>query len=102
LHAAGWVEEDDQWRAPGAEAERFKLSRAVHHQLTADLAKGLGRFGWTIGGYSMRGYAKLIDPTDQSSCSLPAALRKQARRDGCRVAELTYSLFLAAMLTPES
>jgi hypothetical protein len=88
LAASGWVEED----------EAFPLARAVHHQLTADLAKGLGKFGWTIGGYSQRGYAKMMDPQDASSCSLPAALRKQARRDRCPVGELTYGLFLAALL----
>ena len=98
LLASGWVEEDEQWRAPGAEGEAFALGRAVHHQLTADLAKGLGTFGWTIGGYSQRGYARMIDPQDQSPCSLPGALRRQARRDGCPVGELTYGLFLAALL----
>ena len=98
LAASGWVEEGEHWRAPGAEGEAFPLASALHHQLTADLAKGLGKFGWTVGGYSQRGYARMIDPQDASSCSLPAALRKQARRDGCPVGELTYGLFLAALL----
>jgi len=98
LREAGWKEEDGQWRGPGVEAEVFPQSRALHHQLTQDLSEALGARGWKIGAYSQRGYAKLVDPHDASACSLPGALRKQARRDGCPVRELTYSLFLAAVL----
>ena len=98
LHEAGWREEGSSWRSPEADAEPCTLSRAVHHQLTADLSAALGERGWKIGGYTQRGYVKLVDPKDQSSCSLPGALRRQARRDGCPVRELTYALFLNAML----
>jgi hypothetical protein len=98
LREAGWKEEDATWRGPAAEAEAFPLSRALHHQLTADLTEALGSRGWKILEYSRRGYVKLVDPTDETACSLPGALRKQARRDGCPVRELTYGLFLAAML----
>ena len=98
LREAGWVLEQNLWRGPGIEAEPFPLSRALHHQLTADLCAGLGTRGWKISGYSMRGYVQLIDPKDESTCALPAALRRQARRDGCPVGELTYGLFLNAVL----
>ncbi len=98
LREAGWVPEGKQWRGPGVEAEAFPLSRALHHQLTADLCAALGGRGWKINGYSMRGYAQLVDPKDASTCALPAALRRQARRDGCPVRELTYALFLGAVL----
>lgn len=98
LRESGWTEEDGTWRGPGADAEAFPLARAVHHQLTADLSAALGARGWKVREYSMRGYVKLVDPKDESVCSLPGALRKQARRDGCPVRELTYSLFLDATL----
>ena len=98
LRDSGWSEEGGRWTGPTPDAEPFALSRALHHQLTADLTRALGKWGWKVGDYSQRGYAKLIDPRDESMCSLPAALRRQARRDGCPVRELTYSLFLAAML----
>lgn len=102
LREAGWTEEAGQWRGPAADAEAFPLARALHHQLTFDLSQALGARGWKVGGYSQRGYAKMVDPQDASECSLPAALRRQARRDGCPVRELTYSLFLAAMLKARS
>ncbi len=95
LRDTGWVEEEGTWRAPSADGEAFPLSRAVHHQLTADLCAALAPFGWKVGVYSQRGYARLVDPKDASSCSLPAALRREARRRGCPVGELTYSLFLS-------
>ena len=98
LREAGWKEEEGQWRGPAVEAEVFPLARALHHQLTADLTEALRARGWKILEYSQRGYVKLMDPQDEASCSLPGALRKQARRDGCPVRELTYGLFLAAML----
>lgn len=98
LREAGWVEETGKWRGPAAEAEAFPLARALHHQLTADLCGALGTRGWKVAEYSERGYAKLVDPKDESTCSLPGALRRQARRDGCPVRELTYGLFLNAVL----
>lgn len=100
LREAGWREEAGAWLGPAAGVEPVKLSRALHHQLTADLCRALGKWGWTVSGYSPRGYAKLVDPQDATACSLPAALRRQARRASCPVGELTYSLFLAALLTP--
>ena len=98
LREAGWLQEKNLWRGPGVEAEAFPLARALHHQLTADLCAALGTRGWKISGYSMRGYAQVVDPKDQSICAVPAALRRQARRDGCPVRELTYALFLDAVL----
>ena len=65
---------------------------------TAARSNALGLHGWKVVGYSSRGYAQLEDPADQSRCSLPAALRRQARREGRPVAQLTYSLFLSAMV----
>lgn len=98
LLESGWLQEGKNWRGSGPEAEVFPLARALHHQLTADLSAALGARGWKVGEYSQRGYAKLVDPQDESSCSLPGALRRQARRDGCPVRELTYALFLGAVL----
>ena len=98
LREAGWREEGSLWTSPQPDAEPCALSRALHHQLTADLSAALQERGWKVGGYSQRGYVKLIDPKDESSCSLPGALRRQARRDGCPVRELTYSLFLNVTL----
>jgi hypothetical protein len=98
LHDSGWKEEKGKWTGPTPDAEAFPLSRALHHQLTADLTRALAKWGWKVSDYSQRGFARLIDPKDASTCSLPGALRRQARRDGCPVRELTYSLFLAAML----
>src|SRR4051812_4805332 len=80
LREAGWNEEGGKWRGPTAESEAFPLARALHHQLTADLSDALVGRGWKVGEYSQRGYAKMIDPKDESSCSLPGALRRQARR----------------------
>lgn len=98
LREAGWSEASGKWSGPLAASEAFPLARALHHQLTADLSEALRARGWKVLGYSERGYVKLLDPKDQSSCSLPGALRRQARRDGCPVRELTYGLFLAAVL----
>jgi hypothetical protein len=81
-----------------ADADATSLARAVHHQLTRDLCSALAGSGWRVTGYSERGYARLLDPLDASTRSLPAALRREARRRGCRVGELTYSFFLAARL----
>jgi hypothetical protein len=99
LRECGWEERQGLWCAPVAAAEPCSLSRAVHHQLTVDLCAALARTGWRIGGYTERGYARLVDPKDGSTCALPGALRREARRRGCPVGELTYSFFLAARLT---
>ncbi len=98
LRDSGWKEQGGKWSGPAVDAEAFPLARALHHQLTADLSAALGSRGWKVVEYSQRGYAKLSDPKDESLCSLPGALRRQARRDGCPVRELTYSLFLASVL----
>jgi hypothetical protein len=65
--------------------------------LTIDLCAGLRARGWKVVGYSARGYAQLEDPRDQTQCSLPLALRRQARREQCPVREFTYALFLGAL-----
>lgn len=102
LERRGWRAVDGQWLNPAPASEPSSLDRALHHQLTVDLTSALGVHGWKVVGYSSRGYAQLEDPKDQSRCSLPAALRRQARREGRPVAQLTYSLFLSAMVdTPE-
>jgi len=98
LERRGWRETDGKWLNPTPASEPESLDRALHHQLTADLTSALAVQGWKVVGYSARGYAQLEDPLDASRCSLPAALRRQARREGRPVAQLTYSLFLAAML----
>ena len=77
------------------------MPKAIHHQLTQDLTQALRGLGWTLGGYSKRGYVKLRDGGRGPICSLPKALRLQARREGRPVAELTYSLFLAVLLDSE-
>jgi hypothetical protein len=95
LRARGWTNQDGLWRS-----ERHgdhPLKRAVHHQLTEDLVEALRHEGWQVLGYSPRGYAQLRDGATGPSCSVPKALRIQARREGRPVAELTYSLFLAAL-----
>ncbi len=98
LRRRAWREEDGAWLANVTAALPLPLKKAVHHQLTQDLARGLAPFGWRVVAYSERGYAKLEDPADASLCSLPAALRRQARREKQLVADFTYSLFLKAML----
>lgn len=98
LTDAGWTQDGASWRPRDPDAETFPLARAVHHQLTADLCAALAPAGWKVAGYSLRGYATLVDPKDASTCSLPAALRREARRRQVPVGELTYSLFLWAML----
>jgi len=94
----GWREVDGRWVNPTPASEPSTLDRAIHHQLTVDLTGALGAQGWKVVGFSSRGYAQLEDPNDQSRCSLPAALRRQARREGRPVGQLTYSLFLSAMV----
>ena len=101
LRGSGWREEDGKWLSPAPDSEPLLINKAVHHQLTHDLGKALGSSGWKIVGYSPRGYAQMKDPVGEKVCSLPAALRKQARREKRLVGELTYSLFLAALLSSE-
>jgi hypothetical protein len=98
LQRRGWREDGGKWLGTAPDAEPLLLNKAVHHQLTQDLAAALGAHGWKISGYSPRGYAQMVDPVDGKGCSLPAALRRQARREKRPVGELTYSLFLAALL----
>ena len=98
LESRGWQLLEAGWVCERHTLLPLKLSRALHHQLTEDLCAGLAPSGWKVAGFSDRGYARLIDPTNAEDCSLPAALRKQARREGRKAAEFTYSLFLAAML----
>ncbi|MFP2926235.1 hypothetical protein ACLESO_13660 [Pyxidicoccus sp. 3LG] len=99
LRARGWREEEKGWSS-----EIFGLhpmAKAIHHQLTDDLSQALRQRGWQVLGYSERGYVKLRDGEHGKPCSLPKALRTQARREKRPVAELTYSLFLAALLDTE-
>lgn len=97
LTLRGWLPVGDDWALPPT-LTPVKLARAVHHQLTADLCAQLAPHGWTVVEHSQRGYAKLADPLDGSTCSLPAALRRQARREKRPVRELTYALFLDVLL----
>ena len=98
LFGRGWSQQDGAWVSTVPDSEPQTLNKALHHQLTHDLGKALEAHGWKIIGYSPSGYAQLTDPLGLKPCSLPAALRRQARREKRPVAELTYSLFLAAML----
>ncbi|NPD22353.1 hypothetical protein [Corallococcus exiguus] len=99
LRARGWHEDTEGWSS-----ERFRpvpIARALHHQLTDDLSRALCHMGWQVMGYSPRGYVQMRDGERGQSCSLPKALRLQARRERRPVAELTYALFLAALLETE-
>jgi hypothetical protein len=102
LQARGWSEAEaaGAWRHPVF--GEVPLSKAVHHQLTDDLSQALAaRGGWQVAGFSARGYVQLREGADGGkgrTCSLPKALRTQARREGRRVGELTYALFLTALL----
>ncbi|MBS1151433.1 MAG: hypothetical protein H6Q89_3131 [Myxococcaceae bacterium] len=98
LLGAGWRSGEGGWSSPEPDTEPLAINKAVHHQLTRDLSTALASSGWKVVGYSPRGYARMQDPADESLCSLPAALRRQARREGRPVGQLTYSLFLAALL----
>lgn len=98
LRLRGWKETETGWACERLLAEAQRLSRALHHQLTEDLCAALVTLGWSIVDYSARGYARLKDPTNGALCTLPKALRLQARREGRKVGELTYSFFLAAMI----
>jgi hypothetical protein len=99
LRARGWREVEGDWTSDLFGAH--PLAKALHHQLTDDLSQALRRLGWQVLGYSERGYVSLRDGERGRPCSLPKALRIQARREGRPVAELTYSLFLAALLEAE-
>ena len=90
----GWREEADRWVGPAVDSEPCSLSRALHHQLTFDLTAALG---WKVVGYSPRGYVQLVDPVSGTTCTLPAALRRQARREKRAVKDLTYTLFLSKL-----
>ena len=99
LRARGWREEKEGWSS-----EIFGLlptAKALHHQLTDDLSQALCQRGWQVLGFSERGYVRLREGERGKPCSLPKALRTQARREKRLVAELTYSLFLAALLEVE-
>ena len=99
LRARGWREEEKGWSS-----DIFGLhpmAKAIHHQLTDDLSQALRQRGWQVLGYSERGYVQLRDGERGKPCSLPKALRTQARREKRLVGELTYSLFLAALLKVE-
>ncbi len=96
LRQRGWREQGGAWVSEIFGAH--PLAKALHHQLTDDLSQGLKAHGWEVLGYSERGYVKLREGGKGKACSLPKALRVQARREKRPVAELTYSLFLAALL----
>jgi membrane-bound lytic murein transglycosylase B len=96
LRARGWREAQGRWMSDIFGPQ--PLARALHHQLTDDLSQALVHLGWQVLGFSERGYVQLRDGERGKPCSLPKALRTQARREGRPVAELTYSLFLAALL----
>jgi hypothetical protein len=99
LRARGWHEDGRGWRS-----EIFgllPLSKALHHQLTDDLSQALRQRGWEVAGFSERGYVQMREGARGKPCSLPKALRTQARREQRPVAELTYALFLAALLEAE-
>lgn len=99
LRARGWREEEDGWFS-----EIFGLlpmAKALHHQLTDDLSQALRERGWQVLGFSERGYVQMRDGERGKPCSLPKALRTQARREKRPVAELTYAMFLAALLEVE-
>ncbi|MBK7860865.1 MAG: hypothetical protein IPJ65_20130 [Archangiaceae bacterium] len=98
LQARGWAESAKGWSCERLLAENERLSRALHHQLTEDLCHALSPHGWKVVDYSPRGYAQLLDPNTGERCPLPKALRRQARRENKKVADLTYALFLGALL----
>ncbi len=99
LRTRGWREEGRGWSHPIF--GQHPVAKALHHQLTDDLSQALRALGWQGVGFSERGYVQLRDGEQGKPCSLPKALRTQARRERRPVAELTYSLFLAALLGSE-
>lgn len=98
LQRRGWRELEGGWSHAELQAAPIPIKKAAHHQLTRDLGKALSATGWKVVGYSKLGYAQMEDPLGLKRCSLPSALRRQARREKRAVAELTYTLFLAALL----
>jgi hypothetical protein len=98
LLARGWAETGEGWRHARAGETAWARPRALHHQLTHDLCAALARWDWRVEGYSSRGYAQLLDGRTGARRSLPAALRVEARRQGQRVADFTYALFLNAVV----
>ena len=96
LRTRRWTEDGAGWTH--ALHGTHPLAKALHHQLTSDLSEALCGLGWRVRGYSKRGYVQLAEGKTGEGCSLPRALRIQARREGRKVGELTYSLFLAAVL----
>jgi hypothetical protein len=96
LRARGWREEAGGWSS--GIFGQHPLAKAVHHQLTDDLSQALRERGWQVLGFSERGYVRMREGERGKPCSLPKALRTQARREKRPVAELTYALFLAALL----
>lgn len=98
LRLRGWVQGELGWACTRLMAEAQSLNRAFHHQLTEDLCRALSPHGWQVVDYSARGYARLKDQQTGALCTLPKALRTQARREKRKVAELSYSYFLAAMV----
>jgi len=99
LRRRGWREVEGRWVT--APFGVHPLARAIHHQLTRDLSEALSRLGWRVLGHSKRGYAQLRHGECGPACSLPKALRIQARFEKRPVAELTYTLFLAVIIGAE-
>ena len=100
LRARGWRQEGVAWQSEVFGAH--PLGKALHHQLTDDLSQALCKRGWQVVGFTQRGYVQMRQAEHGKPCSLPKALRAQARREKVPVAELTYLLFLGAMLESES
>jgi hypothetical protein len=99
LLARGWEETEEGWRHARAADSTFPLARALHHQLTHDLCTALAQWQWRLDSYSARGYAQLVDGLTGERHSVPAALRVEAKRQGLKVRDFTYDLFLAAVVT---
>ena len=100
LRARGWREEEGGWT--NDIFGLHPLAKAIHHQLTDDLSQALCKRGWQVAGFSERGYVQMREGERGKPCSLPKALRTQARREKLPVAELTYLLFLGALVEAES
>jgi len=96
LEARGWRRSEGSWLSPIPVTDPVPLSKAVHHQLTQDLTSALSSWGWRVAEYSDRGYARLEDPIAGDRCALPAALRRQARRERKLVRDFTRALFASA------
>jgi len=97
----GWRREaGGHWQSPVPVTDPVPLAKAIHHQLTEDLTRALSAFGWKVVDFTDRGYARLEDPVRGDRCSLPAALRRQARRERRPVRELTVALFVSAANGP--